>query len=319
MDRLVLEKQGRKGIVLEPDGTFRRVRLPRSAQVGDALPAPFWAGQSLAFLHEAVTARRRPGLVWKRALAAAVAVVVLSSGAGIAVYAMPVSYVSLDLNSGITLTLNRFDRVIAVHGDDALSASILQDADILNLSYEEGVAAIVRSAAEHGSLGAGIQAIVAVASTEQGHGQELGESIREYLDEELGDRGLEHAVESGSVAVQTVREARDLGITPGRLRLLMKLEKAMGADYVQSDWIGRPIQDILKQLQALGIDPESEDADIEPTDEEKPDVTEAAEPTGSGHPEPTKPDSEDHASVTPGPEHGTEGGSPRMEEDGSHD
>jgi len=156
MDRIVLEKQGRRGVVLEPDGTFRSIRLPKSAEVGSAVPAPFWTALSARRLRtvpapvardpEAAAPVRRRISVARRALVATAVSLVLVFSASLAVYAAPVSYVSLDNAMGVTLTLNRFNRVISVTGHDDTSRAMLAGLDLMNRTFEDSVEEILDAA-----------------------------------------------------------------------------------------------------------------------------------------------------------------------------
>ena len=300
MDRIVLEKKGRRGIVLEPDGSIRSVRLPGYAEVGAALPAPWWAPRTRTSPMESFPVRRtrtpsHRTFSPRRFAAAATAVLVLVMGTGLAVYAAPVSYVSLDMNLGVSLTLNRFDRVIAVVGHDAESKSILDAAHILNLTYEQGVDAILKTASSRGLSMTGVRAIVAVASQDESRVGTIGSKLRESLQNDFDELGVDAKMNTDDVAVELVLQAHDLGVSSGKLELLRILETATGEGFVLEDWLHSSVGDILEQLDALGVDIDEEMG-------EHGDENESGEngPSGTVHPKATTTPKPTSASGDPG-------------------
>jgi hypothetical protein len=231
----------------------------------------------------------------RRFAAASTAVLLLVMGAGIAVYAAPVSYVSLDMNLGVSLTLNRFDRVIAVEGHDAESKSILAAAHILNLTYSEGVDAILKTASSRGLSMTGVRAIVAVASQDERRVGTIGSRLRESLQNDFDELGVDTKMNTDDVAIELVLQARDLGVSSGKLELLRLLETATGEGFILEDWLHSSVGDILDQLDELGVDIDEEMG--EHGDDKDSDGN---DPTGTAHPKTT---------LTPKPT--TENGDPR--------
>lgn len=71
--------------------------------------------------------------------------------------------------------------------------------------------------------------------------------IREAV-EKLVDETVE--IEVSSVGLERVREARTLGVTPGKLNLVVKL-KSSASDpdsIVIEEWLNRPVKDIMKEI-----------------------------------------------------------------------
>lgn len=89
---------------------------------------------------------KSPVLVWRRVAAAICVILILCVGAG-GYYIMeaPVSYVSIDVNPSIELTLNRFDRVVAVaaYNDDA--EGIVNNLEVRGMLCDEAVDSIADS------------------------------------------------------------------------------------------------------------------------------------------------------------------------------
>lgn len=90
---------------------------------------------------------RGPCAAWRRVAAVLCAVFILCVGGGGYYYIMkvPVSYVSIDVNPSIELTLNRFDRVIAVEAYNEDAGGIVDSLQVQGLSCNEAVDVIAES------------------------------------------------------------------------------------------------------------------------------------------------------------------------------
>ncbi len=60
-------------------------------------------------------------------------------------YMMPVSYISIDINPSIELSVNTFDRVIAVNASNEDAKEIVDSIDLNNLNYVEALEALAQS------------------------------------------------------------------------------------------------------------------------------------------------------------------------------
>ncbi|MCG0238504.1 MAG: anti-sigma factor domain-containing protein [Firmicutes bacterium] len=141
---ILLERDGRYGVVLTPQGEFRRVRLPPGAAVGE----------EVEFRDEAA-ATGRAWWIW----AAAAAVLALAILAGPAVWRgfgpVAVATISVDINPSAEFDVDREDRVLAARplNDDA--AAILADLAWRRQPADEVVARFVAEAARRGKLAVG--------------------------------------------------------------------------------------------------------------------------------------------------------------------
>ena len=80
------------------------------------------------------------------------------------VFAAPVSYISVDINPSVELTLNRLNRVTAAEGKNADGQRLLADLDLTGKNYLEAVERLVESDRLQTYLDHDAALIVAVAS-----------------------------------------------------------------------------------------------------------------------------------------------------------
>jgi hypothetical protein len=228
---------------------------------------------------------------------ASAAVLLLSTSIGAWAYTSPYSYVSLDVNPSIEYTLNRFDRVIdvkAVNDDgqvildqiniDGLTNQSIEDA-ILNTvdqisqdGYFGDTSAVSGSAIGVGdgtttdttavtgsaiSIDGGI--VITISNGNAKISEELANELRTAVEAFVNDNV---EVEVSSVGLERVKEAKELGVTPGKLNLVEKL-KASSANpdsIVLEEWLNKPVKDIMKAIK-LNKKATKEDLNTEDTAE----------------------------------------------------
>lgn len=89
--------------------------------------------------------KRRPAPRFRMAFAALAAAFVVMIGGGYSAYALPASYVSIDVNPSIELTLNRFDRVIGATAYNADGELVLGGQNLKNMLYTDAIDTLVES------------------------------------------------------------------------------------------------------------------------------------------------------------------------------
>ena len=188
--------------------------------------------------------------VKKLAFAACAAVLVcgLSIG-GYAYYRTPVAYLSLDINPSVELGINAFEQVVSATAYNADGETILEGLDVLNTSVENAVNELVESASENGFISSDGSTIVSVTS--ETDDAELATTI-----EEAAQQGAENAIESSgdsaviykdNVALLRRNEARELGITPGKLNLIQKLQ-ALDPVITVDQYKDAKVKEIMKKI-----------------------------------------------------------------------
>lgn len=89
--------------------------------------------------------KKSPMPRFRMAFAAALVAFVVMIGGGYSVYAMPESYVSIDVNPSVELTLNRFDRVLSAAAYNGDGEIVLEGLDLKNERYIDAIDLLIES------------------------------------------------------------------------------------------------------------------------------------------------------------------------------
>ncbi len=190
-------------------------------------------------------AKFRKKLVWATSAAA----VICTFSVGAWMFFSPYTYVSLDVNPSVEYSVNRFNLVLSAQGVNEDGEEILEN---LHLQYRSINNAIIVTVAEIESEGyfegeepGGV--IIATSSEDEEGAEELADELEEEIDEEL-DEDVE--VEALSVGKERVLEARALGITPGKLNLIEKLQASSDdpENIKVEDWMNKSVKEIMKTI-----------------------------------------------------------------------
>jgi hypothetical protein len=193
--------------------------------------------------------------------AATVAILIAGAGFGTWAYASPYSYVSLDVNPSIEYTINRFDRVLSVKAVNDDGSEILKDIqldDLENQTIESALSKTLTEIAAQGYFeGDDVGGIVIATSSEnieksEELAKELEESVKTEIETTLEEKGEDTVVEVESISVgyDRVQEAAKLGVTPGKLNLVEKLQASSDnpEGIVTEEWLNKPVKEIMKAI-----------------------------------------------------------------------
>ena len=189
----------------------------------------------------------------KVAAFAAAACFLLISGSSVFAYYTPSSYVSLDVNPSIEFSVNVFDRVIKVTGVNDDGTEIINEINIDNLKNKniaEAVDLIVEEISKEGYLESDDAGIVIAASSEDmDKADELAQKLEDSAAEACEENSAEVIVTAEAVGKERVDEARELGVTPGKLNLVEKLkESSENPDSIDmNEWLNKPVKEIMAQ------------------------------------------------------------------------
>ncbi|MHB8127770.1 MAG: anti-sigma-I factor RsgI family protein [Mobilitalea sp.] len=183
--------------------------------------------------------------------ASAAAFVVL--GVGSWAYASPYSYVSIDVNPSIEFTVNRFDRVLHVKAVNDDGEEILKEISLgylNNKTIEEALTKTVKQLSASGYFEGDIEGGIVITTSGQNplKAEELSLELQQTAKNEVVENGDDVDVEVFSVPLERVEEARSLGVTPGKLNLVEKLQ-ASATDPATIDleeWLSKSVKDIMK-------------------------------------------------------------------------
>lgn len=235
MKAVVMEKKGDRAVVLSESGEFRKVP-DRGYRKGQTI-------ELSAF----------PSAVRLRAMAsvAAVLLFVLVGVSGYA-YFTPYSVVSLDVNPALELILNRFERVLSVQGWNGEGEMLANQLQLRNKSIDEALMIALQQMLQAGYLGedGGNGVMISAAFKNHGEAQSLAARLMAATKAGLQEMSVEAEVESEGIGFERVEAARELGITPGKLNLLEKLQASADEDdaYTIDEWKDASVKEIMQQI-----------------------------------------------------------------------
>ena len=199
-----------------------------------------------------INTTKHPALKKITAFAASAAAFVIL-GTGTWAYATPYSYVSVDVNPSIEYTINRFDLVLSIKAMNDSGEDIMQEVSLNQLKNQTIRKAIVKTVEQISSDGylkekieGGI--IITTASEDLDKAEKLAIDLQQALGEEITGREEDTEVEAYPVNLERMEEARELGVTPGKLTLVEKLQASSSdPDSVNvEEWLSKSVKEIKK-------------------------------------------------------------------------
>jgi ribosomal protein S8 len=257
MKAVIVEIKDGYAAVLTQDGGVSRIKNKNYA-----------VGQEISINQNKKYAR------WAATATASLAVLI---GAPAWAYMTPYSYVSIDVNPSVELTINRFNRVLEVNAVNDDGEKIVEQISLESLKHRdvsEAVENVLEELKDEGYIVDGEEGgvVVAASSKTQEKTDELKEKVKgvvekeikvkksgdeksnededveseEHEDSEDSEEGIE--VEIIGVGQEKVEEAKVRGVTPGKMNLVIKLqESAEDPDDINVDeWLEKPVKDIMK-------------------------------------------------------------------------
>jgi len=140
MKGIIADIKGRYAVVLTQDGLFKRIRALPGMVIGEEIDLDQPSG------------RKSRKTVMKITSIAAVCLLALGIGAGAYSYVTPYSYIDLDINPSIELTVNIYDRIIEVEALNEDGDRLIQDRNFRHMKLDSGVMLLLNSAVEQGYL-----------------------------------------------------------------------------------------------------------------------------------------------------------------------
>lgn len=203
MKAVIVETKKGHAVALREDGTF--IQVPnKSYREGEVI-----------FMN-----KKKPRMGWKGALVSAAAVFLLFFGVGVKAYNTPVYTVSMDVNPGVVMEMNMFERVIGCEGENSDGEAVLTQLNLQNMKAEDAVCAVVGQIEEMGYFGENGMIYMATVSKNEQKAEKLAKKLGEAVEGEVEENGIQAEVTSTCLGVEMVERARDLDITPGKLNVL---------------------------------------------------------------------------------------------------
>lgn len=141
MKGIVAEINGKYAVVLTQTGLFKRVKASPDMAIGKEID-----------LNRPVENGKIARSVMKVASLAAAGILALGVGFGAYSYTLPYSYVHVDINPSIELTVNMYDRIIRAEALNVEGEELLSKNDLRNEKVDAGVTRLLNSAVQQGYL-----------------------------------------------------------------------------------------------------------------------------------------------------------------------
>ncbi len=239
MKAVIVEIKGTYAAVLSDDGCITRVANNNYA-----------IGQVIEMKEKSAKNARRKII----AIATSATAVFALFSIGAWAYFTPYYYVSLDVNPSIEYSVNRFERVIGTTAVNDDGAAILENLNVQNESIDEAINDTINQIATEGYFPTTEEGgiVIATSCSNDGDADRLALKIQERAQDCLNEAGIKAQIQTVTVARERVLEAKELGVTPGKLNLVEKLRDS-SADpnsIVIKDWLDKPVKDIMKAIKA---------------------------------------------------------------------
>ncbi|MEW8993820.1 hypothetical protein [Clostridium sp.] len=219
------------------------------------------------------------------------AMIAIAGGITLWAYKTPYSYVSLDVNPSIEYSLNRFDKVIsvtAVNDDGQEILNKLELDKLENQNIEDAVTETVNQISEDGYFDNSIDndieggIIIATSGEYLEKSDELAGKLQKSLENTIEEIGEDIKLETISVGLERVQKAKELGVTPGKLNLVEKLQNSSAdpESIIVEEWLNKPVKDIMraiKENRKVKIEQNETSDEDEATEESTTDNTEVVD------------------------------------------
>lgn len=174
MKGIVAEISGKSAVVLTQTGSFKKVKATSDMVVGKEIDLNHPAGNS-----------NMTRTVMKVTSLAAAGLLVLAAGLGAYSYTLPYSYVHVDINPSIELTVNIYDRIIRAEALNVDGEELLSNNDLKNIKVNTAVTQLLNTAVQQGYLNnAAAQEASLPGQSEDIHDQSVddtGPAIDDYV------------------------------------------------------------------------------------------------------------------------------------------
>ena len=213
MKAIVAEIDKKQMIVITDKGDFVKVKRQMSALVGDEIELK----------------PQKTYLAYKRLAGAAacfLACILLSTG--VYAYYTPYSYVSVDINPSISLSLNRFERVISANPLTEDAINIVNNAkNLKNQDIDRALSKIIKSASDEGYIDQEKenQIMVVVSTKNPKQEKELKDKVTSAASKELVKVSKNYGVTVEKTSVESYKTALSNKVSPGKEILGDKLRE----------------------------------------------------------------------------------------------
>lgn len=234
MKGIVVEINNKDAVILTEEGLFAKVRN-ESYRIGQTV--------------EGKTARKTVSKLFAAVASAAAAFAICTIGAF--AYFTPTDYISMDVNPSVEYSANMFDRVLEAKAANDDGEKILSDLHLNNMSVENAVKATLEELISNGYLADDPYNKVMITTSNKKAGKaehlasKLQQEIRAYFDSR---KDVVAEVEAEAVQPEKVQEAKELGVTAGKLKLVEKLQSSTNEAIDREEWLTMTVKELNKAI-----------------------------------------------------------------------
>lgn len=201
-------------------------------------------------MREFIINHKKKLILWSSISAAAA----LLSAFAIWALFIPYMYVSVDVNPSIEYAVNHMNRVISAKAVNSDGSEILSGLSLKNKTIDEAVKETVQKISDKGYFDASDPGAIEITTSNTASSTDKADSLASDLQKDAQqvteDQGKAVDVEADSVTPEFVQQAKDLGISPGKLNLIKKLQASSDdpSTITVDDWKDKPVKDIMKTI-----------------------------------------------------------------------
>ncbi len=236
MKGIVLEIKDKHAIVLSKNGEFIKVPSMSNLDVGSEID-----------INEIKSISFRK--VSKIASIAAIFIFVIGMSLGVYSYYIPYTYIDVDINPSIEITANMYNRILNVEGINEDGKNLINGDIPKYKNLNEGIEKILDRAIKEGYIREEYDNAVmfTVSGKNEVKTKELSEKVQNVAEIRIKNSNNKSQIIIENVTVEEREEARNLGVSPGKLILsekLINLNPEINVDEV----IDLPVRDIVKSI-----------------------------------------------------------------------
>lgn len=236
MRGIIAEIDGSKMIVIAKNGDFIRCKKLPNYNIGDEITIP----------------RVNMTIVYKRMTAVAASFLIFAMlSSGVYAYYTPYSYVSVDINPSLELSVNRFDKVIGVHAFNEDAEKVIKATDkIKNKGIDNALEKIINTASEQGYLQneESNSVMIVVSSSNKKEEAILSDKVSKASTEALSHLSSNYEVILEKTQLENYKKIKKNNISPGKVILASEF-KEVKPDIDEEQIITMPLQQVIKQIE----------------------------------------------------------------------
>ena len=195
-------------------------------------------------------ARLRRRLVLRSATLVIVAICLLA--ASLASVHVPVAALSIDINPGIELDVNLYNRVVAARGFNPAGQAIVAALELEDRPVHAAVGAVIAMAARQGYLDTDGSSLIALTTSADlvPARNLLAKTAEKAARQALDEAGQPAGIVSEHTTLARVAQARELGISPGRMNLIEKLQE-LDPESDTDEYLETDISSLMRRINQL--------------------------------------------------------------------